>query len=125
VADIDHSAVLAPTHLLTSEPAEWLAVDIALTIELRRALNELDLVHVPIYYPLIARSEQFYDAQWRGEVAQHLVQVPIDALWLGIHPFGTPKAGPLVLKITWRRAASSTPSTFPWSASTPGRSVLP
>ncbi|HUH67870.1 MAG TPA: hypothetical protein VLZ05_02750 [Mycobacterium sp.] len=98
MADIDHSAVLAPTHLLTSEPAEWLAVDIALTIELRRALNELDLVHVPIYYPLIARSEQFYDAQWRGEVAKHLVQVPIDALWLRIHPFGTPKAGPRVLK---------------------------
>ncbi|WP_146221040.1 hypothetical protein [Mycolicibacterium moriokaense] len=98
VADVNHSAVLAPTHLLTEDAPEWLDVDIALTFGLRQALDDLQLSRVPIYYPLIARGEHFYNASWRAQVVDRLAPLPIDGLWLRIHPFGTGKSGPLVLK---------------------------
>ena len=68
VADINHTAVLAPAHMVGDTPDEWLDVDAALTYALRKALNERDLTNVLIYYPLIARGEQFYDPQWRASI---------------------------------------------------------
>jgi hypothetical protein len=93
-----HTAVLAPTHFLTSHSDPWLDVDADLVHALRSALNASGLRDVPIYYPLIAKSEDFYSEAWRTAVMGYLRSLPIDALWLRIHPFGTPKSGPVVLK---------------------------
>lgn len=93
-----HSAVLAPTHFLASATDPWLDVDTDLTHALRASLDGAGLQGVPIYYPLITKSENFYNAAWRATAIGYLRSLPIDALWLRIHPFGTPKSGPLALK---------------------------
>lgn len=98
VQNVGYSAVLAPTHLLGVPDPGWLEVDARLTLELRAALNARDLDQVPIYYPLIVKGEQFYDPRWRQKIKDHLALLPIDAIWLRIHPFGTPRSGPLVLQ---------------------------
>ena len=93
-----HTAVLAPTHFLSSATDPWLDVDSELTHALREALNKSRFTDVPIYYPLIAKSENFYDSAWRSAVAGYLRTLPIDAIWLRIHPFGTATSGPIALK---------------------------
>ena len=93
----NHTAVLAPTHFIASPRDPWLDVDADLTHALRSSLNRAGLQDVPIYYPLITKTENFYDAGWRTTVVGYLRQLPIDALWLRIHPFGTAKSGPLAL----------------------------
>lgn len=93
-----HTAVLAPTHFLSSARDPWLDVDSELTHVLREALNNSGFAHVPIYYPLIAKSENFYDSEWRPAVGGYLATLPIDAIWLRIHPFGTATSGPIALK---------------------------
>lgn len=97
-AALQHSAVLAPTHLLAGAGDPWLDVDEKLVRQLRYSLSASGLGGVPIYYPLIAKGEQFYDPAWRRKIATRLASLPIDAVWLRIHPFGTPKSGPLVLQ---------------------------
>lgn len=92
------TAVLAPTHLVSSHRDPWLDIDADLTRALRRALNQAGLQRVPIYYPLITKSENFNNPQWRAAVIDILRTLPIDAVWLRIHPFGTPKSGPHALK---------------------------
>jgi len=98
VSTAAHTAVLAPTHFLASANDAWLDVDADLTYALRSSLNQSGLHTVPIYYPLIAKTENFYDPRWRAAVVRSLGGLPIDAVWLRIHPFGTAKAGPLALK---------------------------
>lgn len=98
VAEGGYSACLAPTHLVGRRSRDWLDVDGELVRTLRRELNENDRADVPIYYPLIARSEDFYDSSWRAELVGRIAALPVDAVWLRIHPFGTPTSGPLTLK---------------------------
>lgn len=98
LATAGHTAVLAPTHFLASATDPWIDVDADLTHALRGSLNRAGLQTVPIYYPLIAKTENFYDPQWRAAVVRSLSHLPIDAIWLRIHPFGTAKSGPLALK---------------------------
>ncbi|HET7475203.1 MAG TPA: hypothetical protein VFJ97_04165 [Dermatophilaceae bacterium] len=98
VVTAGHTAVLAPTHFLASARDAWLDVDADLTCALRGALDRVGLQAVPIYYPLITKSENFNDPNWRTAVARLLRPLPIDAIWLRIHPFGTATAGPLALK---------------------------
>jgi hypothetical protein len=93
-----HSAVLAPTHFIASARDPWLDIDSDLTHALRGSLNGAGLKDVPIYYPLITKTESFYDPAWRASVIGYLRSLPIDALWLRIHPFGTSRSGPLALK---------------------------
>lgn len=92
------TAVLAPTHYVGSHRDAWLDIDADLTRALRRGLDRHGLQRVPIYYPLITKSESFNDPRWRAAVIGVLRGLPIDAVWLRIHPFGTAKSGPLVLK---------------------------
>lgn len=98
VEEAGHSAVLAPTHLLGDTNGAWLDVDAFLVTELRGSLNRRGLSAVPIYYPLITSGDNFYDPTWRAMIMPRLSDLPIDAIWLRIHPFGTPRSGPLVLK---------------------------
>lgn len=93
-----HTAILAPTHFIATSQDAWLDVDADLTHTLRRVLNQAGLRDVPIYYPLITKTDNFNDPQWRAAVIGHLQTLPIDAVWLRIHPFGTAKSGPLALK---------------------------
>ena len=98
VEAVGHTAVMAPTHLLSDTSPDWLTVDAYLTRELRAVLNARGLGNVTIYYPLIIKGEQFYDQDWRDAIKTHLKFLPIDAIWLRVHPFGTPRSGPLVLQ---------------------------
>jgi hypothetical protein len=92
------SAVLAPTHIVSSSHDSWLDCDAALAAHLRRALDSRGRTDSPIYYPLVIRSKLLYDDEERKRLIEHLVQLPIDAVWLRVHPFGTTTSGPLALR---------------------------
>jgi hypothetical protein len=53
---------------------------------------------VLIYYPLVARSAALLSTEARERVGATLTGLPIDAVWLRLHPFGTATAGPLALR---------------------------
>lgn len=90
------SAVLAPTHYLNDE-LDWLDIDSRLVRELRMALNSVGAQDVPIYYPL-ASSLATLRGPVRRQVVRLLSSLPIDAVWLRIHNFGTSSSGPLSLR---------------------------
>lgn len=98
VSTARHTAVLAPTHFIASAEDPWLDIDSDLTRALRNGLNRAGLHDVPIYYPLITKTEHFNDPSWRSIVIGYLRALPIDAIWLRIHPFGTTKSGPFALR---------------------------
>lgn len=94
-----YSAVLAPTHFLATVDDPWLSVDAELTHRLRTELDRLGLGHVRIYYPLVLKADLFRHTETRDRLVQALRSpIPIDAVWLRIHPFGTTNSGPLVLR---------------------------
>lgn len=92
------SAVLAPTHIVEDLNDAWLDVDAALVRVLRRALDSRGRTATPIYYPLTLRSKMFALAKAREVLVGRLGDLPIDAVWLRIHPFGTTSAGPVALR---------------------------
>lgn len=92
------SAVLAPTHIVANGHDAWLEVDAELVGHLRRALDARGRRESPIYYPLVVRSGVLYDEEERKRLIAHLEVLPIDALWLRVHPFGTTSSGPLALR---------------------------
>lgn len=98
IAERRYSAVLAPTHLLWRPDDEWLEADLELVRWLRTALDQRQLRHVPIYFPLTLHSTVFGNQSSRGVLVARLAAAPIDALWLRVHPFGTTSAGPLALR---------------------------
>jgi len=93
-----HSAVLAPTHYLEGPGDPWVGVDTELTRELRRELDGRGLRQVLIYYPLVVRASVVRDVERRDRLVAGLARLPIDALWLRVHPFGTTTSGPLALR---------------------------
>lgn len=97
VLDKGFSAVLAPTHYLDRNLEPWLSVDAALTHALRRALDAARAQAIPIYYPLVIHSDLFRSQAERAKVVASLLALPIDALWLRVHPFGA-SSGPLALR---------------------------
>jgi len=93
-----YSAVLAPTHFLHDARDPWLAVDRALTIALRGALDAHGGGSLPIYYPLVMSGVAFRSWSDRRLIKEHISGLPIDALWLRIHGFGTTSSGPRSLR---------------------------
>ena len=94
-----YTAVLAPTHYLAAGAAgPWLEVDGRLTRKLRALLDARGLRDVCIYYPLATTAKIFRHAAERAHLRVALAALPIDALWLRIHPFGTTASGPLALR---------------------------
>ena len=91
-------SVLAPTHFLESVTDPWLDVDRELVGHLRRALDSRGRASSSIYYPLALRSTVFYDEQSRSRIIAALRSLPIDGIWLRVHPFGTTSSGPLSLR---------------------------
>jgi len=53
---------------------------------------------VLIYYPLVVRAAALRDTAFRDRLMPALTGLPVDALWLRIHPFGTTASGPLALR---------------------------
>ena len=94
----NYSAVLAPTHFRETSRDEWGDVDRELTLALRAALDQGGAREVPIYYPLIATGKVLGRWEERHRLKQQLASVPIDAVWLRVHPFGTTNSGPLALR---------------------------
>ena len=83
------NAVLAPTHFIESSHDPWLGVDRRLTLRLRRQLDFGGHEDTPIYYPLVLTRKLLIDADQRSELIAMLMQLPIDAVWLRVHPFGS------------------------------------
>lgn len=93
------SAVLAPTHFVESAEDDWLQIDTDLVWRLRGELDQAGLKAVSIFYPLIVRSALLLkDVESLLLAKAHLRRLPIDAIWLRVHPFGTSSAGPLALR---------------------------
>lgn len=92
------TALLAPAHIASGGDDPWLAVDRKLVEHLRRALDSRGRGQTPIYYPLVVRSSVLNDERQRLALIQHLRSLPIDAIWLRVHPFGTTTSGPLALR---------------------------
>jgi hypothetical protein len=97
MAEKRFGAVLSPTHYLSESESEWTHIDSGLTRALRRELDEAGLRDVPIYYPLALHSSLFRDAAERARLITTLQALPIDALWLRVHPFAS-TSGPLALR---------------------------
>lgn len=92
-----YSAVFAPTHFVEGPDSEWLAVDGELTLGLREELDRRGLGDVLIYYPLISKASSFKTPQSVDRLISRLVKLPVDGVWLRLHPFGS-SSGPLALR---------------------------
>lgn len=84
------TAVLAPSHYLSDGMKDpWLQIDKRLVINLRERLDANGCSDVAIYYPLALSTKTFTDAPQRVAIKAALSGLPIDALWLRTHPFGS------------------------------------
>lgn len=85
-----YTAVLAPSHFLADGAVDpWMRVDHALTCRLRERLDQADGSDVAIYYPLATTTKVFMDGNRRAAVMKTLADLPIESIWLRIHPFGS------------------------------------
>lgn len=91
-------ATLAPSHFIEQTTSPWLSVDAALTRRLRKELDESGKRDVRIYYPLMVHSTLLRNPASRIALISALSVLPIDGLWLRVHPFGTSSSGPIALK---------------------------
>jgi hypothetical protein len=112
VVDGAYPQVLAPAHYIADLSSEWLAVDEALTTELRAQLDAADQDAVRIIYPLAVHHSVFYDANARAVLRRSLRALPVDIIALRIHPFGS-ASGPHVMRsfmdACWDLRAVGTP----------------
>lgn len=89
------TAVLAPTHHLGDpEFRDWLSVDVAACVALRKALDREGGTAIAIDYALIIPSAMLNDVARRGVVLAALADLPFDNLWVRTAGFGA-EAGPL------------------------------
>jgi len=91
------TAILAPAHLLRATNDPWMAADQRLVHELREQLDRAGQQSVPIYYPLAITASLFGNADSRQHFKAVLSTLPVDAVWLRIHPFGS-RSGPASLR---------------------------
>lgn len=94
----DYTAVLAPAHYLADASSPWVAVDAALTRQLRQRLDSGGRSDAPIYYPLALTGAALRDPAHRAALMASLRTLPIDGVWLRVHPFGTTTSGPHALR---------------------------
>jgi hypothetical protein len=98
VVEHEMSAVLAPAHLVERPSDPWAAADRELAQALRLALDAAGRRDLPIYFPLVIQSQSVRTAETRHHFATYVQFLPVDALWLRMHPFGTTNSGPLALR---------------------------
>lgn len=90
VSKHDFNAVLAPCHYIErgiDDP--WLLVDRRLTTQLRMRLDEAGCKEVAMYYPLATSTKVFFNGEVRNRLADILAAMPLDGVWLRIHPIGS------------------------------------
>jgi hypothetical protein len=97
VAEKGFTAVQAPTHFLARANDPWLAVDAELTRRLRERLDTLERASTLIYYALGVHANVFRDAPSRARLIASLSTLPIDGIWLRVHPFGS-TSGPTAVR---------------------------
>lgn len=97
---VDHgfTAVLAPVHFIRTADDPWVGIDGSIVRTLRQQLDSLGGLDVAVYYPLALPGQLLRDPQARVALTRHLAILPIDAVWLRVHPFGTRSSGPNVLE---------------------------
>jgi hypothetical protein len=84
------TAVLAPTHFLGQGPTDpWFQIDRNLVLSLRQVLDACGLKEVSIYYPLAIPGRFFLEPGALTHLKAAFSGLPIDSLWLRIHPFGS------------------------------------
>ncbi len=91
-------AVLAPSHYVDNHVSPWLNVDIELTKRLRERMDSIGGEAVAIHYPLGFPAVLLRDRERRAILQTRMRGLPIDALWLRIHPFAASSVGPIVLR---------------------------
>lgn len=91
------TAVLAPAHYLVDARDPWFEVDTALARRLRDRLDSVGKHETLIYYPLALHAAAFRDATQRRVLTAALEALPVDGVWLRIHPFGS-TSGPTALQ---------------------------
>jgi hypothetical protein len=86
----DFNAVLAPTHFLQDGVNDsWFLIDRRLVTQLRQKLDDLGRQATGIYYPLATSTKLFFDHPQRAKLRSVLSGLPIDGIWLRIHPIGS------------------------------------
>lgn len=98
VVEHGFSGVLAPTHYREDGRDEWGDVDAELTISLRNALDASGARETPIYYPLVTNGRSIGSWDARRRFKDRIGSLPIDAIWLRVHRFGTTECGPIALR---------------------------
>jgi hypothetical protein len=94
----DYAEVMAPAHYIDRVESEWLAVDGALTSELRAQLDADDREAVRLIYPLTVHHSVLYDAEARAILKRELRGLPaVDGILLRVQPFGA-ESGPQVVR---------------------------
>jgi hypothetical protein len=97
VAEKGFTAIQAPTHYVAKGDDPWIAVDADLTRRLRERLDSLGLQSTLLYYPLAIHATALRDAGARSRVIASLAALPIDGVWLKVHPFGS-TSGPTAIR---------------------------
>lgn len=98
VAGGGFSAVLAPTHLLSSAREDHFGADRAVAGYLRHELDRRGLNDRSVFYPLALPTAILRDRTQLALLIEGLRATDVDAVWLRLHPFGTPTAGPIALR---------------------------
>lgn len=89
VADHSFSAVIAPTHVLSSANDPWFAID----RHVSRRLREILPSSVGVIYSLSVPIQVLRNADERAAIVEGLRNVEADALWLRIQNFGADASG--------------------------------
>lgn len=90
-------AVLAPTHFIDIPNSPWLRVDRSATQILREELDRAGAADVAIYYPIAVPGTLIRNPAYRAAIIAQLRDLPIDQLWVRIHPFGS-TSGPMAFR---------------------------
>lgn len=98
VADGGFSAVLAPTHLLSSGRDAFFGADCAVAGFLRHELDRRGLTDRSVFYPLALPTVVLRDRAQLTLLIEGLRATPVDAVWLRLSPFGTSTSGPIALR---------------------------
>ena len=94
----DFSAILAPTHYISKCDDPWVSADCSIVQVLRHNLDGIGKSETPIYYSLALPAAALREPLQRKSLIAALKSLPIDALWLRVHPFGTTASGPTALR---------------------------
>ena len=87
------TSVMAPTHYLGDEGADWLTVDLRAAEALRRALDHEGGQHIALDYSLILSNRQLRDPKFRTRLLSGLADLPEGYVWLRVGGFGADATG--------------------------------